>query len=147
MAKCDCGAETPRLHVHVESPDGKLLPQPYSTCPSCRPAEFPADEPFTADNRILPEHVAFPDKYRKDSEGVFHQTDEAKQDDLDRIMADGPTAKAEKARAASRRTEPMSPVEIAAAEAWGRAILAPKIREAELDHRLREGEPISDLLQ
>jgi hypothetical protein len=61
MAICDCGNETGRLKVHLETPDGRPLPpgEKYSTCPKCKPEDFDrfmvaADKRFWANWEVNP---------------------------------------------------------------------------------------------
>jgi hypothetical protein len=61
MAICDCGNETGRLKVHLETPDGKPLPpgSRYTTCPKCKPEQFDrfmvaADKRFWANWEVNP---------------------------------------------------------------------------------------------
>lgn len=116
MPLCDCGALTGRYIVHTETPDGKPLPKSYTSCPSCRPAEFPAEQFAPSLDRIVSGPEAMPDKYWKDMNGVYHPKDELVADTRAIIQAEGPTARMERLKRENRRTTPMSQAEIREAE-------------------------------
>jgi hypothetical protein len=109
--QCDCGALTGRYIVHFQSPDGQNLAQPYTTCPACRPAEFPPDVFAPSLDRLVTGPEAMPDKYKLIGDTLY-ASDELQQDTRDIITADGPTQQAIEHKRRTRRTEPATEEEI-----------------------------------
>jgi hypothetical protein len=96
-------------------------------CPHCAPGEF--DEPFRnpTDNRIYAGPQAFPKLYKRDKKDVYQAKDELIADTA-ALWDGGPTERARRHKQQTRRTEPMTPDEIAAAKRWGEQVLAPLLR-------------------
>jgi hypothetical protein len=116
MPRCDCGAITGRYIVHLEAPDGKPLQNPYTSCPSCHPAEFPAEQFAPSLDRLVSGPEAMPDKYWKDANDVYHPKDELVADTRAVINAEGPTGRMERLKRENRRITPMNPREIREAD-------------------------------
>jgi hypothetical protein len=109
--QCDCGAVTGRYRVHFENAYGQALDEPYTTCPSCRPAEFPPDVFAPSLDRIVTGPEAMPDKYKLIGDTLY-ASDELQQDTRDITTAGGPTAEAIEHKRRTRRTEPATEAEI-----------------------------------
>jgi hypothetical protein len=116
MPICDCGALTGRYIRHIESPDGKPLKEPYTSCPVCRPEEFPIEQFAPSLDRLVSGPEAMPDKYWKDANDVYHPKDELVADTRAIINAEGPTGRMERMKRENRRLTPMNDREIREAE-------------------------------
>ncbi len=135
MPICDCGALTGRYVVHMETPDGKPLAKSFTSCPTCHPEEFPADQPHAQSlDRVVTGPEAMPHRYKLGGDGILRPTDELMQDTRDIICAEGPTARIERLKRERRRTLPMSEAEIRAAVRWGNECLKPLLKSAESTH-------------
>lgn len=129
MATCrGCGAEA--LRTSATYLNGDLVGE---VCSACRPDRF--GEPVTdpSDKKIYTGYDAMPEKYRIEN-GVAHAKDSLLQDTLDLMnRTDEQIAVEEKRR--TRRTEPMTPEEIKAAEHWGREVLRPQLDRERLNRQ------------
>jgi hypothetical protein len=122
---CDnCGAETSRGTTTYDAKGRKL----FERCPHCAPEEFDTAFRNPSDNRIYSGPEAMPNMYTRDAEGFYHAKDE--------LIADtaagwekGPSERARAHKAATRRTQPLTPEEIEKTRRWGEQVLAPLIRE------------------
>lgn len=129
MALCgNCGQQTMRLRQEFDSRTGGLVRE---YCVQCKPEEF-ADQAVTdpSDKKVYIGPDALPHMYRMGQDGILHAKDELLQDSLDILNADPDKDAREKAIAkkrATRRTEPLTPAEIRAAERWGREVLRPRL--------------------
>jgi hypothetical protein len=119
-----CGKKAVRGKVSFD-PKGNPVRE---RCQNCAPEEF--DEPFRmpTDQRIYSGPQAMPNRYKLGKDGVYHATDELVADTAAE-WDEGPTARAAKLKARTRRTEPLSPEEIAKSNKWANEVLAPVIRE------------------
>ena len=128
MAICGgCNQESLRVRADYIGSD---LVREY--CIKCKPKEF-AEQPVTdpSDKKIYVGWEAMPEKYRIE-DGVAHAKDELMQDTADLMnKTDEQVAIEHKRR--TRRTEPMSPVEIKEAERWGREVLYPDLKRRHLN--------------
>ena len=125
MQKCgNCGQEASRCRVTFDQKGDPVLER----CQHCAPEEF--DDPFRmpTDQRIYTGPEAYPNRYKRDRNDVFQATDELIADTA-ALWDEGPTARAVKQKARTRRTDPLTPDEIAASKRWGEQVLAPIIRE------------------
>ena len=103
MARCrSCGAETPRVITHFESPDGSKLQEPRDSCPECHPEEFESNKKL----ELVPNWVANPQEYDtlefEDGERVPIIKDWAK-GEFENLVAEGPVAQSEYADAVERK--------------------------------------------
>lgn len=125
MAICDCGNETGRLKVHLETPDGKPLPkgEKYSTCPRCKPEQFDrfmlaVDKRFWANWEVNPQEYDTLE-YIEDGERVPIIKDWAK-GEFEQQLIDAPEAAREEAQeiekkrafARERNKIPMTPEQV-----------------------------------
>jgi hypothetical protein len=119
----NCGVLTSRGTVTFDVKGDAL----YERCQQCAPEEF--DTPFRdpTDNRIYTGPQAMPNRYKRDKNDVYQATDELIADTA-ALWDGGPTERAIRHKQATRRTEPMSAEEIAAARHWGEEVLAPAMR-------------------
>ena len=127
MSVCrGCGAEALRTSARYSGTE--LLGE---VCPGCAPESFAGVKVTDpSDRRIWAGHEAEPDKYyAADDEGVKRAKDELRQDVWNEWEKDHDELERQKKRRI-RRTEPMTPDEIAAAENYGRNVLRPMIEEA-----------------
>jgi len=119
----NCGEETSRGKVTYDEKGEKV----GERCPQCAPEEF--DSPFRApsDQKIYAGPDAMPNMYTRDAEGVYHAKDELIADTAAQWES-GPTERARAHKAATRRTEPLTPEEIEATRRWGEEVLGPALR-------------------
>jgi hypothetical protein len=126
MSACrGCGAKALRTSARYI---GKTLLS--EVCPSCAPEQFAGVKVTDpTDRRIWAGHEAEPDKYyAADDQGVKRAKDELRQDTWDAMNIDE-EEQARELKRRTRRTEPMTQDEIAAAEHYGRTVLRPLIEE------------------
>ena len=124
MSLCrGCGAEATRTSARYQ---GKTLLG--EVCPKCDPVRFagvkvtdPSDRKIWAGTEVEPERY-----YDADSEGVMRAKDELRQDTWDAMKIDE-EEEARELKRKTRRTTPMTPSEIAAAENYGKTVLRPVI--------------------
>lgn len=97
------------------------------TCSHCAPEDFA--EPFRdpSDLKIYSGPEAFPHLYKRDRNDVFQAKDELLADTA-ALWDGGPSERARRHKEQTRRTDPMTPEEIARAKKWGEQILAPALR-------------------
>lgn len=134
MAICrGCGAEA--LRTSATYRNGELVSE---VCSSCRPDRF--GEPVTdpSDKRIYVGWEAMPQHYRltdnPDGGKIAHASDSIIADTVELMnQTDEHIAIEEKRR--TRRTEPLTPDEIKAAEHWGREVLRPKLERERLNRQ------------
>lgn len=129
MATCrGCGAEA--LRTSATYLNGDFVGE---VCSACRPDRF--GEPVTdpSDKKIYTGYDAMPEKYRIE-DGVAHAKDSLLQDTLD-LMNRTDEQIAIKQKRRTRRTEPMTPEEIKAAEHWGREVLRPQLDKERLNRQ------------
>jgi hypothetical protein len=118
----NCHHETTRSRITFDNRGSVVLER----CPSCAPEEF--REPFRdpTDTRIYAGPEAMPNLYKRDREGVYQAKDELIADTA-ALWDGGPTERALAHKRATRRTEPMTPEEIAQSRKWAEQVLAPAI--------------------
>jgi hypothetical protein len=119
----NCKTETTRTRLTFDR-RGDVV---FERCPNCAPEEFA--EPFRdpTDTRIYAGPEAMPHLYSRDSEGVYHAKDELIADTA-ALWDGGPTERALAHKRATRRTEPMTPEEIAQSRKWAEQTLTPALR-------------------
>jgi hypothetical protein len=96
-------------------------------CQNCAPEEFDTAFRMPTDQRIYSGPDAMPNRYKLSKDGILHATDELVADTA-ALWEDGPTARAKTHKMKTRRTDPLTPEEIAANRRWGDEVLAPFIR-------------------
>ncbi len=115
-----CGVDTSR-GKKVFDEKGNVRSE---VCPSCSPEQFEGGVTDPSDKKIYSGPQAMPNLYTRDAEGTYHAKDELISDTVQN-WDHGPTAKAEAKKRATRRTEPLTAVELARANRWGKEVLAP----------------------
>ena len=119
----NCGAETSRGGVTFDIRGNPVRER----CMYCAPEEFDSAFRDPTDNRIYSGPEAFPHLYKRDKDDVYQAKDELIADTAD-LWDTGPTEQAIRHKQATRRTEPMSADEIAAAKHWGKEVVAEAMR-------------------
>src|SRR5689334_19201301 len=143
MAICgNCGEHTTRLTITMTANHGRTLlleGERKEACPNCSPELF--SDPFfePSDRRIWPEHIARPHLYSTMPDGSLRARDsvlceiqDAMEMDPDKEQMERQIAK----KRASRRTTPLTQLEIEAAEREWRPI----VKQREADQRNQEYE-------
>jgi hypothetical protein len=120
----NCGAETSRGKVTFDE-KGRMVRE---RCKYCAPEEFAEAFRAPSDQKIYAGPDAMPNMYTRDSEGVYHAKDELIADTAAN-WENGPTERARAHKAATRRTEPLTPAEIEATRRWGEEVLGPALRK------------------
>jgi hypothetical protein len=97
-------------------------------CSHCAPEDFA--EPFRdpSDQKVYSGPEAFPHLYKRDRNGVLQAKDELLADTAE-LWDGGPTERARRLKQQTRRTEAMTPEEIAQARKWGEQVLGPAWRK------------------
>jgi hypothetical protein len=97
-------------------------------CVHCAPEEFDSAFRMPTDQRIYSGPEAMPNRYKLGKDGILHATDELVADTA-AAWDEGPSERARKHKAMTRRTEPLTREEIEANQRWGDRVLAPIVRE------------------
>lgn len=123
----NCSAFTSR-GVLVFDEKGRKLRE---YCKYCNPENF---EAFRApsDKKIYAGPDAMPNMYKRDNEGMYHAKDELIADTAAGWDA-GPTELARQRKAATRRTEPLTPEEVEKTRRWAEEVLKPAVEKGGTD--------------
>ena len=120
----NCGQQTARGSVTFDEKGRRVRER----CQHCAPEEFDSAFRMPSDNKVVAGHEAMPNLYKRGKDDVFRAKDELIADTAD-AWDKGPTARAAAHKAATRRTDPLTPEEIEKTKRWGDEVLAPLIRE------------------
>ena len=131
MAICGgCNAQTTRIHTTMTT-NGKLLPEAErkDICPNCCPGFFAEAFAAPSDRKIWDEAAALPHLYHLKPDGSLELNDSPKADLMAKMGRDTDMETAIAWKRKNRRTEPMTPDEIAAADALMRPAVTAYIED------------------
>jgi hypothetical protein len=133
MAICGgCNAQTTRIHITMTSAGGRKLlaeDERKEICPNCCPEFFAEAFAAPSDRKIWDEAAAMPHLYHLGPDGSLELNDSPKADLMAKIGRDTDLETAIEWKRRNRRTEPMTPDEIAAADALMRPAVTAYIED------------------